>query len=77
MTQALFLITTKGIPDLKEPDAWSAEFKDFLKQCIVKEPAQRPEGKQLLGHPFLRKACPANQLVPAIKMARKAKEASD
>jgi serine/threonine protein kinase len=75
--RALFLITTKGIPDLKETESWSPEFKDFLKQCIIKEPAQRPEGKALLAHPFLKKACPGSQLVPAIKAAKKAKAEAD
>src|SRR3954469_6369221 len=75
--RALFLITTKGIPDLKETEAWSPEFKDFLRQCIIKEPAQRPEGKALLAHPFLKKACPGSQLVPAIKAAKKAKAEAD
>lgn len=46
--QALFLITTKGIPEVKEPERWSDEFKDFLKQSITKDVAQRPDGKTLL-----------------------------
>jgi len=74
--RALFLITTKGIPEPKEADKWSDEFKDFLKQCLVKDANQRPTGKVMLNHPFLKKACPTSGLVPAIKDARKAKEAS-
>lgn len=27
--RALFLITTKGIPGLRDPDSWSSEFSDF------------------------------------------------
>jgi protein-serine/threonine kinase len=96
--RALFLITTKGIPDPKEADKWSDEFKDFLKQCLVKDANMRPTGKTLLNvcdfasmfffllvilmfvcvsqHPFLKKACPTSGMVPAIKDARKAKDAS-
>jgi len=74
--RALFLITTKGIPELKEGEKWSAELKDFLKQCITKDAAQRPTSKQLLLHPFLKRASPASSLMPVIKEARKAKEAN-
>ena len=46
--RALFLITTKGIPDLKEPSKWSSEFRDFLKKCLTKDVNQRPDGPTLL-----------------------------
>jgi len=46
--RALFLITTKGIPPLKEGDKWSPEFKDFLAKCLTKEVADRPDGTELL-----------------------------
>jgi len=71
--RALFLITTKGIPDLKEPGKWSDDFKDFLSKCLIKEVDARPDAKTLNNHPFIRKACPTSQLVPAIKDAKKAK----
>jgi len=74
--RALFLITTKGIPDLKEAGKWSDDLKDFLRQAITKEPAQRPDGKQLLGHPFLKMACTPAQFVPVIREAKKAKDGS-
>jgi len=55
--RALFLITTKGIPDLKEPQKWSNEFKDFVRQCIIKDVDKRPNANELIPHPFLKKAC--------------------
>jgi len=55
--RALFLITTKGIPDLKEPQKWSNDFKDFIRQCIIKDVDKRPNANGLLPHPFLKKAC--------------------
>jgi tRNA A-37 threonylcarbamoyl transferase component Bud32 len=73
--RALFLITTKGIPELKDSH-WSEELRDFLRQCLTKDSTTRPTGKQLLTHPFLKKACPTSGLVPAIKESKKAKEAS-
>ena len=36
--RALFLITTKGIPPLRNADQWSAEFQDFLAALLEKDP---------------------------------------
>lgn len=74
--RALFLITTKGIPDLQQPEKWSSEFKDFTKRCLEKEAELRPDASDLLQHPFLKKACDGAGLVTAIKAANKAKESS-
>jgi len=71
--RALFLITTKGIPDLKEPGKWSVEFKDFVKQCLIKDVEKRPSAAQLMDHPFLSKACQPSGLVPVIEEAKEAK----
>jgi serine/threonine protein kinase len=46
--KALFMITTQGIPDLREPEKWSPEFKHFIKICLDKDPAKRPSAKELL-----------------------------
>lgn len=54
--RALFLITTKGIPSLKEPERWSSEFQDFIAKCLTKEVADRPEADELVAHPFLQTA---------------------
>eukprot|EP01119_Soliformovum_irregulare_P006316 TRINITY_DN1818_c0_g1_i1.p1 TRINITY_DN1818_c0_g1~~TRINITY_DN1818_c0_g1_i1.p1 ORF type:complete len:1116 (+),score=413.02 TRINITY_DN1818_c0_g1_i1:146-3493(+) len=53
--RALFMITTQGIPDLKEPHIWSSEFRDFVKICLNIEPSLRPTPSQLKKHPFLQK----------------------
>lgn len=74
--RALFLITTKGIPDLKEPQKWSSEFKDFIKKCLDKEPHSRADADKMLKHPFLKKACNNSDLVPIINQARQYKEKS-
>eukprot|EP00276_Gloeochaete_wittrockiana_P020736 CAMPEP_0184339368 /NCGR_PEP_ID=MMETSP1089-20130417/8027_1 /TAXON_ID=38269 ORGANISM="Gloeochaete wittrockiana, Strain SAG46.84" /NCGR_SAMPLE_ID=MMETSP1089 /ASSEMBLY_ACC=CAM_ASM_000445 /LENGTH=490 /DNA_ID=CAMNT_0026666555 /DNA_START=42 /DNA_END=1514 /DNA_ORIENTATION=- len=71
--RALFLITTKGIPPLKE-DKWSPEFKDFVSKCLTKEVADRPDGTELLKHPFLKKACRPEEFVAVINEAKVAKE---
>jgi len=54
--RALFLITTKGIPDLKEPRKWSQPFQQFVSLCLEKDPEKRPDANQLLQHPFLQAA---------------------
>ncbi len=74
--RALFLITTKGIPDLKDQNKWSPEMKDFLSKCLTKEPDVRPDAKLMLAHPFLKKACPSNQMIASMKEAKKFKKPS-
>ena len=35
-------------------DTFSDEFRDFILQCLSKEPEGRPSAEQLLTHPFIR-----------------------
>lgn len=72
--RALFLITTKGIPDLKDPQKWSRECRDFVQQCLIKEVEDRPDANQLLQHAFIKKACDKKDLISVIMEARKIKE---
>ena len=53
--RALFLITTKGIPPLKDTDKWSPKFRDFYCKCLDKDVDKRPDANELLKHPFLKK----------------------
>jgi len=72
--RALFLITTKGIPPLKESDKWSNEFQNFVAQCLEKDAEKRPEASTLLSHPFLKTACKPTDLVPLIEQAKRLKD---
>jgi serine/threonine protein kinase len=54
--RALYLIASKGRPPLKYPDRMSPEYIDFIEQCTIKEPGQRPSAEDLLQHTFLQKA---------------------
>jgi len=74
--RALFLITTKGIPDLKEPHKWSADFRSFVGMCLNKEVEDRPDAVGLLKHPFLKKSCAPQELVRMVEAARRDKEAN-
>eukprot|EP01126_Amoeba_proteus_P061881 TRINITY_DN834_c0_g2_i13.p1 TRINITY_DN834_c0_g2~~TRINITY_DN834_c0_g2_i13.p1 ORF type:complete len:470 (-),score=80.59 TRINITY_DN834_c0_g2_i13:155-1564(-) len=70
--RALFLITTKGIPPLQEPDKWSQELTEFCDKCLCKDVALRPDSEELLLHPFLKKACSPLEFAPVIDQAREA-----
>jgi len=72
--RALFLITTKGIPGLRDPDEWSEEFKDFVGACLDIDTDQRPDASELLSHAFLQKSCDAEEIGAVIDDARRAKE---
>mmetsp|Transcript_29622 Transcript_29622/g.33002 ORF Transcript_29622/g.33002 Transcript_29622/m.33002 type:complete len:487 (-) Transcript_29622:165-1625(-) len=68
--RALFLITTKGIPPLKQPEKWSQEFLDFFNKCLEKSVDVRPDANDLLTHPFLKKSSSPAELVDVIDKAR-------
>nr|AND01204.1 putative mitogen-activated kinase kinase kinase [Linum usitatissimum] len=54
---ALFKIgNSKDLPAI--PDQLSDEGKDFVRQCMQRNPAHRPTAAQLLDHPFVRSAAP-------------------
>jgi serine/threonine protein kinase len=83
--RALFLITTNGIPDLKDPK-WSTDFKDFVSICLKKEMDDRPSSAELLKviyndililqHPFLSKASAPAEIVKLAEKSFKLKQSS-
>ncbi|KAF9346335.1 signal transducing kinase of the PAK [Mortierella sp. AD094] len=68
--RALYLIATNGTPTLQHPDKVSADFTDFLQQCLEVDPEQRPTATELLRHPFITKAHSVRTLAPLIKAAK-------
>jgi len=68
--RALFLITTKGIPPLKEPHKWSADFNDFFAKCLEKDVDKRPTAEVLLKHPFMNRACDPREMTPLLKASK-------
>ncbi|XP_078441808.1 protein kinase superfamily protein isoform X2 [Wolffia australiana] len=59
---AMFKIgNSKELPVI--PDHLSDEGKDFVRQCLQRNPSNRPTAVQLLAHPFVRNASPVPQPV--------------
>lgn len=53
--KVLFLIPKAPAPRLEGPN-YSKDFKDFIAQCLVKDPDRRPSAKDMLKHRFIRSA---------------------
>ena len=53
--RALFLMSKSGFkpPVLKEKTKWSADFHNFVKVALTKNPKKRPPAVRLLQHSFL------------------------
>lgn len=51
--RVIFVIPNRTPPTLKNPEAWSANFQDFLTKCLLRNPADRLPASELLNHPFI------------------------
>ncbi|XP_008319427.1 serine/threonine-protein kinase 4-like isoform X2 [Cynoglossus semilaevis] len=60
--RAIFMIPTNPPPTFRNPNLWSPAFRDFVEQCLVKNPEKRATATQLLQHPFIKSAKPSSIL---------------
>jgi len=72
--RALYMISTKGIPPFREKNKWSEELVDFRNKCLMVEQDKRPNGEELLEHPFIHKACDRQDIIRLLQEAQKARE---
>ncbi|CAJ0930397.1 unnamed protein product, partial [Mesorhabditis belari] len=64
--RVLFLIPKNPPPQLSGSQ-WSRSFRDFVEVCLNKDPDNRPTAKELLRHPFIRKARKNSILIEVIE----------
>uniref|UniRef100_A0A7N0UPN1 mitogen-activated protein kinase kinase kinase n=1 Tax=Kalanchoe fedtschenkoi TaxID=63787 RepID=A0A7N0UPN1_KALFE len=65
---AMFKIgNSKELPAI--PDHLSEEGKDFVKQCLQRNPMHRPSAAQLLEHPFVKNTAPVERPIPGPELA--------
>lgn len=51
--KAIFLIPNNPPPTLEKPENFSPLFNDFISQCLIKDPKQRPSAAELSKHKFI------------------------
>jgi len=64
--RAIFMIPNKPPPKLQEQKKWSDEFNDFIAQCLIKNPDDRPTARELLKHKFVKKSKSSKCLIELI-----------
>jgi len=65
--KALYIIAATGTPKLEDPDQCSKELLDFLSMALEVNPEKRPSAKELLQHPFVKKAATADGMARLVR----------
>lgn len=51
--RAIFMISSKPAPVIKNPEIWSSAMVNFLEYCLQKDASKRSSALQLLSHPWI------------------------
>jgi len=54
--RALYVVVTQPAPKLKHQDKWGKSAKHFVESMLQKDAGQRPNMRDLIQHPFLKKS---------------------
>lgn len=52
--RAIFIISSRPSPTLKDPAKWSEDMRDFVGRCLVKDCDKRSSAADLLKHPWIK-----------------------
>ena len=72
--KAMYLIASRGKPEIKSRAKMSVAFQSFLDKALVFNPQERLSAEELLKEPFLSVTTSLKTLKPNIDAARKRKE---
>lgn len=72
--RAMYLIASRGKPEIKSINSISADFRSFLDSSLAFDPNQRQSAGELLEHPFLSKTCSLATIKQNIDAAKKKKQ---
>ncbi|XP_018015536.1 serine/threonine-protein kinase 10 isoform X1 [Hyalella azteca] len=61
--RVLLKIQKSDPPKLDCPSKFSRDFNDFIASCLVKNPDERPDARQLMNHPFVKKPQNAKHII--------------
>ncbi|KAI1611476.1 p21-activated kinase 1 [Exophiala viscosa] len=73
--RALYLIAKYGTPRIKDEQALSPVFRDFLHFALKVEPEKRASAHDLLHHPFMHNCAQLTSLAPLVRSARESRAA--
>lgn len=75
--RAMRMVPIRPPPTLAEPEQWSPELNDFIGQCLIKDPNERPRAVDLFMHPFIEQVYSANSEVVLKSLIEEFKEAKE
>lgn len=56
--KALYLIVNKPSAEIPDDGRWTVKFRNFVRECLVKDPKARLSAEELLAHEFVRHVGP-------------------